>query len=843
MPLTKEQFDSLRQRGLTTEQIIKFEQGGKPQPVKKEPGFLRSVISDPIKTLLVKPADRAAEAVGRTGLLGNKIKTGYEQQSDAGESRTFGGIEVEPQKAFGQGGGEQIIGDTAKTASYLYTGGGLPAIAGQGAKGQVLRTALNTAKTGAVGGGAYSFGDAIQNAENQPSDIAYQTLFGTLTGGAVGGALGVGGAILGKGAQAVKPLTTEEGALTNLSDRYSKFLGMTGKQTKLEEKFGKDTPQFLANEFRGELPLKVSGGNRDLGEAIDVARNKYSAEAQAFNTVLRNSGEYGSVDVATARAKALVKEQFSGTDLEKALNRIEAESNAFKQQYADTAVLDDTGKQLFPIADIDEMKKYQWSRERAAFGSPDANLNNDTNFLLGKGFQEEIETKVTQAPIKNWNKRLGDFASSLRILENRNGLKVTNNFLNRLTGRVVGGITGGAISGPLGSIPATITGDWVAQQLSNPEVNTFFIKKALQRLPTAERNTIVREAEQILNAIQEQRASTLALPSPRYIPMGPETPKPSGIIRPNGEIAGPGNYRNLSAKIPPTTIPTTTQNTNAIIPETLPSEINPVNNALDELYNHQSILEETIANNPAKQLAKFANKNGELPEVIGAGGKFGKKGDDIVNELGFADSEQARSAYQDYKKQQGRLRELTQYIKDIKSGKISPQEGKAKIATILAGAGITTGGVVAANSSNKTEYVADKPKKESTAEYKLGTENENLRKEIAYRESRGSTTPYTAVNKNDDGTSDYGKYQVNEQTLKTYAKKYIGKDITPEEFMADPAAQEKFFDGWVKRMKELGVKNPKTFLALWHKGWSDISTARIKELLNNKDVLAYINTK
>jgi hypothetical protein len=58
-----------------------------------------------------------------------------------------------------------------------------------------------------------------------------------------------------------------------------------------------------------------------------------------------------------------------------------------------------------------------------------------------------------------------------------------------------------------------------------------------------------------------------------------------------------------------------------------------------------------LAINPAKDLAKYENKRtGELPEVIGEGTGFGKSGDDIVTQLGFSDSEEARESYQEYKR-------------------------------------------------------------------------------------------------------------------------------------------------------------------------------------------------
>lgn len=83
---------------------------------------------------------------------------------------------------------------------------------------------------------------------------------------------------------------------------------------------------------------------------------------------------------------------------------------------------------------------------------------------------------------------------------------------------------------------------------------------------------------------------------------------------------------------------------------------------LQNLITQRDAHFEALEANPAKSLSKYANSNGELPEVLGEGGKFGKTGDQIVNDLGFPDSESARALYQNYKLQQKRLTDLNTRI-------------------------------------------------------------------------------------------------------------------------------------------------------------------------------------
>ena len=50
-----------------------------------------------------------------------------------------------------------------------------------------------------------------------------------------------------------------------------------------------------------------------------------------------------------------------------------------------------------------------------------------------------------------------------------------------------------------------------------------------------------------------------------------------------------------------------------------------------------------------------------------------------------------------------------------------------------------------------------------------------------------------------------GKYQVTEGELKTYGKRYLGKDITSEEFLADKNLQEKYMDNKIEAWKSQGI--------------------------------------
>ena len=117
---------------------------------------------------------------------------------------------------------------------------------------------------------------------------------------------------------------------------------------------------------------------------------------------------------------------------------------------------------------------------------------------------------------------------------------------------------------------------------------------------------------------------------------------------------------------------------------------------------------------------------------------------------------------------------------------------------------------------------------------------ERIKNEIAFRESGIANNPYNAIRKNSTST-DYGKYQVNTDTLKTYSQKFLGKQVTPEEFLSNPDLQEEFMDRAVKHLEGLGAKSLDSFLVLWHKGWGDVSSSRVRRLKSDPGVVQYIN--
>lgn len=88
---------------------------------------------------------------------------------------------------------------------------------------------------------------------------------------------------------------------------------------------------------------------------------------------------------------------------------------------------------------------------------------------------------------------------------------------------------------------------------------------------------------------------------------------------------------------------------------------------IDSLRMQNMISREMLLEDPARQLSKYANKRtGELPEVTGNPKSiFAQRGDDIVTELGFKDSEEARAAYEKYVQNRERVLKTRKNISEI----------------------------------------------------------------------------------------------------------------------------------------------------------------------------------
>lgn len=82
-----------------------------------------------------------------------------------------------------------------------------------------------------------------------------------------------------------------------------------------------------------------------------------------------------------------------------------------------------------------------------------------------------------------------------------------------------------------------------------------------------------------------------------------------------------------------------------------------------------------------------------------------------------------------------------------------------------------------------------------------------LREAIGKAETRGVKNPYSFKQPSGSSTlgDALGKYQVTVGELKTYATQYLGKQITPEKFLASQQLQDRYMDGKIAALQAKGI--------------------------------------
>ena len=157
---------------------------------------------------------------------------------------------------------------------------------------------------------------------------------------------------------------------------------------------------------------------------------------------------------------------------------------------------------------------------------------------------------------------------------------------------------------------------------------------------------------------------------------------------------------------------------------------------------------------------------------------------------------------------------VKKFLEDMLSG----EEGMSKLQAILGVGGVAAGAAILNEQSEGSGE--DKEGPLIIRDESGGLEKTTFKEEVARRESGGEEKPYLAVGTNDDGSKDYGKYQVGKETLDVWSERALGKKVTTDEFLNSPEMQEKFIDYIFERfVNEYEITDPELALAYWHKGW------------------------
>lgn len=269
-----------------------------PAPEEKD-GFLKSILKDAAETLVVKPIDRATEAATRVFAPNSMAAKGYEAAYDEGRNRNVLGMEIEQQRGLKDGGLKQIAGEALKGASYLYTGGaGAPAVgaavksfvpgASRTLFSQAVRnSAVQGAKTGAIGGGAYGAGEEMTKEDSTLESIAGAGAVGAGLGAVTGGALGTA---VPYATKLFSPAERAAKKSQEISDAMRRSIPITAKSNP------KRDSEITARVLR-DLDIDGAETNADFIKKADErieAIKKAKQEVLTTNPVTRKLSEFGT---------------------------------------------------------------------------------------------------------------------------------------------------------------------------------------------------------------------------------------------------------------------------------------------------------------------------------------------------------------------------------------------------------------------------------------------------------------------------------------------------------------------------------------------------------------------
>lgn len=119
---------------------------------------------------------------------------------------------------------------------------------------------------------------------------------------------------------------------------------------------------------------------------------------------------------------------------------------------------------------------------------------------------------------------------------------------------------------------------------------------------------------------------------------------------------------------------------------------------------------------------------------------------------------------------------------------------------------------------------------------KKGTSTEDLKKALANNETGGVKNPYS-LRKFSGSTKygeDLGKYQITTARLSEKSKDFLGRKVTPDEFIANPSLQDRFIDAQIKWQKENGLSD-KEILATHRHGWGNMKPEQLKKAVSARE--------
>jgi len=518
------------------------------QPTAEQPkgdGFLKSLVKDPVKTLIVKPGVRAAQA--GIALFGGEKGKQFAEKDYNINIPVLGDFNIPAQKS-GVEGAKQVAADALSSATYLAA----PTIP---KAGPLASTAAKVATRGAkiAAGAASGYASDVASNLNQGksgTDILKPGL-GTAIGAgipAIGGAIDVVKGLKGA-APSIKSNVTQslvKKEVEKLAQKYDEVFTSTKAAKKgfvKSERAGKNPSRFLAE--RGDI-IDIENGKINSQPVMQKVSQDADTLEEVFDGILQEKDRYLRADqyIPLNQLGARVKSRLASSsnkasgemsNMNKEVDRL---INEFKQQFGDQITLSQSNL----------IKRGQWKQSKV-FDATRPAFSSDINYNFGRVAKDLIEDNIPEADIRMFNSILGDHYDALDSLRRIDGNAVKGGRLGGYFARTIGAVAG-AKAGPLGSIVGAVTGDAVSNIMQANYIANPVKKLILARIP--KESPAYAQAQQALQTLIKNNVGDFvkqpALPKPSFIPAGARTieEKPMKILsadKSTGRDVGTGKFK------------------------------------------------------------------------------------------------------------------------------------------------------------------------------------------------------------------------------------------------------------------------------------------------------------
>lgn len=450
----------------------------KPAEQKIESGIVGSALN----TLLVRPAARFAEAVGRTGLLGENIKTGYESMVGQNQEIKLPGAQraigtVEPQKALGEGGATQIFSNALESATYLAPYGKI-AGAGTNVASKVLGNTASRIAGGVLAGATGGYATDVAQKLEQDKEIranAFVPGFATLLGGVSGGLLEGAGVGLEK---------LMAGAKTYGRELEEQTFKLTGPQKRdLGAKLDELT-DFSAKKIPAGTPEQRLTYADDLTEA-------YEENLQSFlDTIAKEKRLSTSIDKNTFfRQLRSIKGKYKyDRDALAISKQIDEVIDLVNKNYTDT-ISYGSGKlkKTTNVIPVNKLNIFKRSTYKNAYNKAGNKVLDNVEHDIGDAARVAIERATKGGMIGDksvgvFNREYGNLLQIKKLLKLAAG-RPELGFTKRITSRIIGGLIGYGLGGIPGVVGGELLGEPIASMVAGTQAKTGMARRLLEIKP------------------------------------------------------------------------------------------------------------------------------------------------------------------------------------------------------------------------------------------------------------------------------------------------------------------------------------------------------------------------